>query len=885
MDDGVSITDKELLQQFNIILNKRFKFFSQVMRFYKNSTKPIARQNIYNLITNSVKSDKRNATRERRDGVRFKTTLGTNEIGAFQVKVRYFSTQMTDDTKEDIIKKTKALKRGVEGRVGFSLKGIKIITEMDGNGKIIEVGIPDQTIIKLTYGADMRKQMKELRTANIWNVASNRYYILQEIIMFYQLEGRKFYGEIDEDPIYKIYNPKSKTSCGHEILKMYHKDHKGSGSISADDMDRLLPDGINLYFNEFPIDVKDGVLLKNGHYFRYVMKKVRDTEKDAEEERLRKERTEKRLLKQEEKEKENLIFDLETDPSGNVVSIGASSNGVDYYEYKNENCIRDFVANLNCKYLIGYNSGRFDFILLRKEFLNQGWFITDYKRSCNSILRAEITKGERKIISIDLLNFTTGTLRNNLKTYNCQYAKGECDYSKICMPVSQEVLDYMKTDVMGTYELFLKLNEPFLSERLDIRKLYTLSQGGEKILKNIWKKEKYDEPTDGITPRDKDNFYREAIYGGRCERFINRYTSQDYGKSYSETKRYMDALDCNSLYPSVMRNNEFPVGDSVFTNDEMPTLMGIYKCEVIPSNRNIPVLPPYTLETRIQTLTSIDIQQGRKFGDTINVINGYVWKKTAPIYKTFMDKYYAIKKNSKKGSPQYENAKLMMNSQFGKSCQRDKNVVNYTCRTLAEVNKIRYIEFGKRIKLEEENYNVDCDDTYTEFYLEFSNPLKSFTERKSYLGAFILSFSRALMSDYLQNTTPYYTDTDSIYVEETEFNKLPLSNDLGDFSSDLKGGGKIIQALFCGKKLKACEIIYPDDRTEWIFTGKGVRNDCLTSEMYERMLRGEVVEVENPSYFLRNVKNGIVNVIKTNKKIKETDGGRIWEGDISTPRF
>ena len=871
--DENKLSDKELIQQLNLILNKTFTTWTQVRKFYKNATKEQARVNIYELITKNLNADKRNATRERREGVRFKTTLGTNEIGAFQVKIRYTSTIMTDDTKDDIVKMTKALKRGITGRVGYSLKGMKIEIYTDPKGKTYEIATPNITILKLTYGEDTRKQMKELKTANIWNVASNRYFILQEIIIFYQLEGRGFASSIVPDDDFKIINPRSKTSCGWNILESYKSPNKGKGAIDAVDMIHLLPVGINLYFNEFPRDVEDGVLLKDGHYYRYISK------------RKQKEKEQIKLKKAEDKEKENLIFDLETDPNGVVVSIGATPNGTDYFEYKNENCIRDFVSSLECKYLIGYNSGRFDFIFLRKEFLRQGWFITDYKRSCNSILRAEITKGERTIYSVDLLNFTTGSLRNNLLTYKCQYAKGECDYSKISMPVSQEVLLYMKDDVMGTYELFVKLNEPFLSEGLDIRKLYTLSQGGQKILKKIWKEEGYDEPIGGATPRDKDNFYRTAIYGGRCERIIARYKSADYGKSYKEVNRYMDALDCNSLYPSVMRNNNFPVGDSHFTIKEMPKKMGIYKCEVFPSNRNMPVLPPYRLEARIQNLTSVDIAQGRKYGDIINVIDGYYWEKTAPIYKTFMDKYYAIKKNSKKGSPQYENAKLMMNSQFGKSCQRDKNVVNYTCRTLEDYAKIKEIEKGKREKLEEEDFNVDCDDTYTEFYLEFSNPLKTYTERKSYLGAFILSFSRALMTDYLQKTTPYYTDTDSIYVEETDFDKLPQSNELGDFSSDIKGGGKIIQALFCGKKLKACEIIYPDDRIEWSFTGKGVRNDCLTSEMYERMLKGESVEIENPSYFKRNVKDGCVNVIKTSKKIKETDGGRIWEGEISTPRF
>lgn len=868
-DDDYKLSDKELIQQFNIILQRNYKW-KEVIKFFKKETKEQARQEIYKLITNSVKADRRNATKGVKE-LNYKTTIGTTERRAFQTKTKFVNYPMTDDWKEDIIDKVKAMRRGVGGRVGFALKGMKIERVLTDYGVYVEEATPNITIKRLSYTTDKKKQIDELKNASVWNIASNRYYILQEIIMFYQLIGAKFYGDVEEDDNFKIYNPKSKTSCGHEILRMYNKDHKGKGAIPADEMINLLPEGIKLFIDEFPLDVSDGVLLKNGHYFRYVWKKEKKEEK-------------KETIKRVKKQQQNLIFDLEADPNGRVVSIGATSNGEDYYEYTNENCIKEFVENLNCKYLIGYNSGKYDFILIRKELIKQGWLIVDYKRSCNSILRAEMTKGNRKIISVDLLNFTIGSLRNNLKTFKCQYAKGECDYSKICMPVSQDVLDYMRVDVMGTYELFLKLNEPFVNQGLDIRKLFTLSQGGEAILKQIWEDEKIPEPDYGKTSREKDNFYRQAIHGGRCERFKKKYKSADYGKEYKNVNKYMDALDCNSLYPSVMRNNNFPVGNSTYTEVEIDGKYGIYECWITPSDRNIPVLPPYTLGKRKQTLTSVDIRQGRKYGDVVEVICGYYWEKDAPIYKTYMDRFYEIKKNSAKGTPQYENAKLMMNAMYGKSCQRDKNVMNYTCRTLEDIARAMKLWKTQGAEYEEEQILIDCDDTYSEFYVEFSLPLPDRTKRKSYLGAFILSLSRELMTDYIQSTNPYYTDTDSVYVEECDFHRLPQSNNLGDFSSDLKGGGKIIQALFVGKKMKACEVIYPDGKIEWEYTGKGVRNDCLNSAMYEDMLEGKEIVIKNPSYFLRNVKNGSVNVVESFKTIKETDGGRVWSGESSKPR-
>ena len=90
------------------------------------------------------------------------------------------------------------------------------------------------------------------------------------------------------------------------------------------------------------------------------------------------------------------------------------------------------------------------------------------------------------------------------------------------------------------------------------------------------------------------------------------------------------------------------------------------------------------------------------------------------------------------------------------------------------------------------------------------------------LGAFILGNGRRIMNKFIRekkgiyNNNIYYTDTDSLYIEETFWDVLDQANlfgkDLCQGKNDYKTGG-IFYGLFLAPKK-----IYSDHRRLWYYT-------------------------------------------------------------------
>ncbi len=164
-----------------------------------------------------------------------------------------------------------------------------------------------------------------------------------------------------------------------------------------------------------------------------------------------------------------------------------------------------------------------------------------------------------------------------------------------------QMIEYLKNDVLGTYELYKKLNEPFKAFNLSILELFTLSQGEYKKIKGLQKES-------GILQerqnREVDKFFRKAIYGGRCEVFKREFISTEYKQikqvkiKYDDITDYLLAPDVNSIYPYVMKNNEYPIGEAQMTTKEIKGKLGIYKCN-IKKPKNLLYPPSYVLMVNI----------------------------------------------------------------------------------------------------------------------------------------------------------------------------------------------------------------------------------------------------------------------------------------------
>jgi hypothetical protein len=129
--------------------------------------------------------------------------------------------------------------------------------------------------------------------------------------------------------------------------------------------------------------------------------------------------------------------------------------------------------------------------------------------------------------------------------------------------------------------------------------------------------------------------------------------------------------------------------------------------------------------------------------------------------------------------------------------------------------------------------------------------------KPTYLGAFILAYSRKVMLENFRKTNPafdspdaaermandfFYTDTDSIVGPYPKVEVCP--NVLGELDNDIKG--KIIRGIFIAPKLYMLEYVDKDGEVHYHFRGKGVQfhEEKVEVEKFIKMHEGEAVEYQ-----------------------------------------
>ena len=756
-----------------------------------------------------------------------------------------------------------------------------------------------------------------------FDLPSERYWLIEKISLHYELGqggSAKSYknhqiGQQYSD--YHIFNPKTNSNCGKEILKLYGIEAE-KGFLSIAYMKSKL-DEINIPIFEYKpnkyFDFDELILLVDNHYIRLIKKSVCVHRRRVIRENMTpEEKKQSKIDKIKRKAKvvanrKVLVYDIESLRNNTDFQIpeviGYCGCELSFAYVEGSDCVEKFVDMIlkgDVYTIIGFNCGKYDFLLIRNEIIRRKCGIKECRSSANGIMKCEVRYTDelgkiKRFTFIDLLNFTNGSLKSNLKAYNCSYSKGEIDYDKIGYDKSPEfheqLIEYLKADVVGCYELFRKIDEPFLEKGISISdgSVYTLSQIAFKILNKYWVE---DDVLQDRVPKAVDIVGRKSAYGGRCEVFKRQFVSDHY----DEIKRriasnekidfeynYMRALDTVSLYPWAMKENYYPTGEAVFTSYYRTDKLGIYKCDVEkPKDILYPVVSDkkhnsYNLiDVQDEYYTSVDIEQMRKYGYKVEIINGYYWTEKHKIFEKYINEYFRIKQNAKKGTPAYNNAKLMVVAPFGKCLQGDDTETYYTCQTKEDLEEMYKGKNQEDFRAVYEEVGGDVVGYYVHVD---KKEIGDLTGRKAFVGAFILSYSKQTMYEKMLVSNPYYTDTDSIYCEAKYSEHFDEGKELGQFSDDVDG--KIIYALFIAKKLKYIEYIDSEGKLQTSTTGKGCYKGALTRKCFTDMLAGLEVENKNPKRFFRNLKQGSVRVGEYITKIKMNDSNRLWDGNVSFP--
>ena len=214
----------------------------------------------------------------------------------------------------------------------------------------------------------------------------------------------------------------------------------------------------------------------------------------------------------------------------------------------------------------------------------------------------------------------------------------------------------------------------------------------------------------------------------------------------------------------------------------------------------------------IDTLTSVDIQEIVKIGGkAIEIYEGVIHRekfKVSPFRKV-IDKLFALRQKYKdEGNDVMQLlVKLLMNRLYGENIR--KNIEEkFACKSEAWMMS----EYDERVKdywkISGINYIVKMiDDAGLE------DEVRKLNTMPLHLGAFVLSKSKGVMNNSIHaingfyTNDVYYTDTDSLYIENKHWDKLDKAGLVGkkllQGKNDYKDGS-IFYGLFLASKIKYC---------------------------------------------------------------------------------
>ena len=336
-------------------------------------------------------------------------------------------------------------------------------------------------------------------------------------------------------------------------------------------------------------------------------------------------------------------------------------------------------------------------------------------------------------------------------------------------------------------------------------------------------------------------------------------------------------FDAVSLYPSAMwdENSIYPKIESgySFTNDMNDDLVQKFNNQTFnqgsailkikyynPRDFIVQHLPVKEKEKKIeinrmrngyivQTLTSVDIQEIVKIGGkVIEIYEGVIYRENYKVspFRKLIDKLFKLRQNYKEEGNEVMQllVKLIMNSLYGEFLRKDILEI-YQCKSELWM----MIEYDESVldyqKINHGNYIVKMkDDQGLEDEIEKCNTLPL------QLAVFILSNSRRIMNNFIRaiggfyTNDVYYTNCDSLYIENKHWEKLKKKHLVGKNLLQGKndyGGGGIIYALFLAPKIKYCLTInkYGVIDEKKCFEGFTSGSEKLNRKQYFKMSDGD----------------------------------------------
>ena len=270
----------------------------------------------------------------------------------------------------------------------------------------------------------------------------------------------------------------------------------------------------------------------------------------------------------------------------------------------------------------------------------------------------------------------------------------------------------------------------------------------------------------------------------------------------------------------------------------------------------------------IDTLTSVDIQEIVKIGGkVVQIYEGVIYRENFKVspFRKVIDKLFALRQKYKDKNNDVMQllVKLLMNSLYGENIRKDIEE-KFACKSEYWMQT----EYDERVKdywkISGINYIVKMiDDKGLE------DEVKKLNTMPLHLGAFVLSNSKRIMNNFIHaingfyTNDVYYTDTDSLYIENKHWDKLEKAGLVGknllQGKNDYKDGG-IFYGLFLAPKIKYCLTINKYGVIDEHKTFKGFTNvsDNLDRREYFKMADGDKLIAKVPLSWKKSFSQGVV---------------------------
>lgn len=491
-------------------------------------------------------------------------------------------------------------------------------------------------------------------------------------------------------------------------------------------------------------------------------------------------------------------FDIEANDWTDFL-IGGFYDGNDYITY---NSIDEFlkivlVPKYRSHRIFAHFGGRYDFLfLLDGIFRNKGYKCQMIEVN-GRILQLKIYYKGAYYYFCDSFSILPASLDKITKAFNVNDKKqsGAIDFSKKVV-ITEKLLNYLKADCLGLYQSIAKYQE-LLNNLGGNLKITLASTSLDLFLREFL-------PKDLAIPNypHYDSDIRKAYFGGRVEVF------KKYGKN-------LNYYDFNSLYPSVMADNYFPVGNPVYINNYKfkSHHYGFVYIETF-INKTIPPLP-FRFENKLMFPNGyikgwyaipylLKLQELKIPFKTRQAI---IFPQKEKLFSGFVNTLYDLRLKNKKTALEYI-IKLLLNNLYGKFGQKTKNR-NYILRPETK-------EFKKK-KLH--IYDEINDLWYTETDKSKAHILPG-------IAAYVTSYAQLKLFDILNTleNNVYYCDTDSIVTD--------LEIETSDKLGFLKKEYEIKEGFFVAPKLYAFETT----EGKKIIKAKGFNIDDLEYESFKNAL-------------------------------------------------